>query len=144
MLRDQYLFDNVTGSNSRKVIGVAVFDDAPKLTIDAQPDQVTLAPEASTTVNVTMRNDTGASVWDCGCHEFNGPVPRTGDDPGAVDLGPAGDLPAYLCADRGWREPGWAQTYTVPVRAAGLAPGEYRLTWARTPEIPLLDLSVVD
>ena len=143
MLRDQYVFDNVTGSNSRKVIGVAVFADAPKLTTAAEPAELTLAPEASTTVAVTMRNDTDAAVWDWGCHEFNNPVPRIGDDPGAVDLGPAGDSPAYLCADRGWRAPGWAQTYTVPVSAAGLAPGEYRLTWARTPEIPLLDLSVV-
>ena len=37
---------------------------------------MTLAPEASTTVAVTMRNDTGAAVWDWGCHEFNNPVPR--------------------------------------------------------------------
>ena len=35
MLRDQYVFDNVTGSNSRKVIGVAVFADTPKLTTAA-------------------------------------------------------------------------------------------------------------
>ena len=75
--------------------------------------------------------------------EFNPAVPRVGTDPDAIDLGPSGDSPAFLCADRGWREPGWSATYTVPVSAAGLAPGEYRLTWARTPEIPLLDLSVV-
>ena len=144
MLRDQYVFDNETGSNSRKVIGVAVFAEAPKLTTTVQPPQLTLAPEASTTVAVSMRNDTGGRVWDWGCHEFNPAVPRVGTDPDAIDLGPSGDSPAFLCADRGWREPGWSATYTVPVSAAGLAPGEYRLTWARTPEIPLLDLSVVE
>jgi hypothetical protein len=134
MLRDQFVFDDQSGANSRAVIGVGVFADDLKLTITADRPAVTLGIGESTTVTVTMRNDRPERVWDWGCHQLDGAGP-TGAPPNGV--------PAVLCPDRGWREPGWSATFTATVSAVGRGPGQYVLSWGVVPEFPLVTLTVV-
>ena len=144
LLRDQFVFDAVTGGNSRRVVALSVFPQVPRLTLAADPTQLTLSRDGGAPVAVTMRNDQPDRVWDWGCHELTAPVYRDIDDPPpGVPVVRAGESPSHLCADRGWREPGWSTSYTVNVTAAGLAPGEYRLNWGRTPEVGILDLTVL-
>jgi hypothetical protein len=105
-----------------------------KLTITADRPAVTLGIGESTTVTVTMRNDRPERVWDWGCHQLDGAGP-TGAPPNGV--------PAVLCPDRGWREPGWSATFTATVSAVGRGPGQYVLSWGVVPEFPLVTLTVV-
>jgi hypothetical protein len=141
LLRDQYVL-GPNGSNARATVGLAVFAKPPRLTVIADPAPVTVPVDGVATATVTMRNDTGERVWDWGCHRLVAPLGVL-DPPPEVPTEPTGGgSTGYVCVDRGWREPGWAATYTTTLDVSGLGPGTYQVAWGSSPEVPLYTLTV--